>query len=60
MMKILITISAMLLVTSMASAGVVSKPTVSKQSAANDVVEVHVKPGTSRPLPCHPFMRCYK
>lgn len=60
MKKILMAIAATFLVTSVATAGVPSKSTVSKQSASNDVVEVHVKPGTSRPLPCYPFMRCYK
>lgn len=48
MKKILMAISATFLVTSMATAGVPSKPTVSKQSASNDVVEAHVKPGVRK------------
>lgn len=56
MKKILIAISATFLVTSMATAGVPSKPTVSKQSASNDVVQVRLKPGTMRPGGCPPLL----
>ncbi len=57
MKKILVAISATFLVTSMAVAGVPSKPGVSKQSVSNDVVKVVRKPGLGSVV-CPPLSRC--